>query len=170
MRKKITIISLLLASSFLFAGKALAICPVCVVAVAAGVGLSRYLGVDDVLTGIWIGGLLLSISLWTIDWLVIKKWNFKFYKIVTILAYYLMVVVPMSYSEIIGHPFNKIWGMDKLIFGILLGTIALYLGNILYKFLKKKNNDRAHFPFEKVAIPVSFLVILNIIFYFVTKA
>jgi len=59
--------------------------------------------------------------------------------------------------------------MDKLVFGIVLGTIGLWLGTVLYEYLKKKNNGHAHFPYEKVVIPVGFLVILNIIFYFVTK-
>lgn len=169
MKNKIITVFLLVVASFVIAAKTYAICPVCVVAVAAGVGLSRYLGVDDVLSGIWIGGLLWSMSIWTVDWLANKKWNFKFRKLIIIAAYYILTVAPLYYSEIIGHPFNKIWGMDKLVFGIVLGTIGLYSGTVSYEYLKKKNNGRAHFPYEKVAIPVGLLIILNIIFYFVTK-
>lgn len=35
--------------------KAQAVCPVCTVAVGTGVGLSRWLGVDDTITGLWLG-------------------------------------------------------------------------------------------------------------------
>ena len=45
-----------------------AICPICTLAVGAGVGLSRWLGVDDTVTGLWIGGLTVSMILWTIFW------------------------------------------------------------------------------------------------------
>jgi len=36
-------------------------CPVCTIAVTAGVGLSRWLGVDDLISGLWVGGLLVSL-------------------------------------------------------------------------------------------------------------
>jgi hypothetical protein len=35
--------------------------------------------------------------------------------------------------------------------------------------LKQKNGGKAHFPFEKVVLPVAPLIILSVIFYFVTK-
>lgn len=98
---------------------ALAVCPVCTIAVAGGVGLSRYLGIDDTIAGVWIGGLTVSMIMWTIDWLKAKKWNFKFYIPVTYLAYFAMIVVPLVWSDIIGHPLNKIWGVDKLLLGII---------------------------------------------------
>jgi hypothetical protein len=34
------------------------VCPVCTIAVAGGVGLCRYLGIDDLISGSWIGALL----------------------------------------------------------------------------------------------------------------
>jgi len=57
--------------SLLLALPAKAVCPVCVVAVGAGLGLSEYLGIDDSIAGLWVGGLLFALSLWTYDW--IKK-------------------------------------------------------------------------------------------------
>jgi len=51
--KKLSIYLLsIFAISFLFAEKALAVCPICTVAVGAGVGLSRWLGIDDTIN--WI--------------------------------------------------------------------------------------------------------------------
>ena len=46
-----------------------AVCPVCTVAVGAGLEGARLLGVDDVITGIWAGGLTLSLFFWTAGWL-----------------------------------------------------------------------------------------------------
>ena len=56
----------------LFVNEVDAVCPVCTVAVIGGLGLSRWLGIDDAITGIWIGGLIISLSLWFTDWLYKK--------------------------------------------------------------------------------------------------
>ena len=146
-----------------------AVCPVCVVAVGAGVGFSRWLGVDDTITGIWIGGLTLAIALWTVDWLKRKNFNFPGRKSLTIIAYYVLVYVSLVWTDIVGHPLNKIWGYDKIFIGIVVGTIFFIIGNASYLYLKKKNNDHAYFPFQKVAMPVGALIIANIIFYIITK-
>ena len=59
-----------------FALPAKAICPVCIVAVGAGLGLSEYLGIDDSIAGVWIGGMLVAMIIWTIDWFNKKNWKF----------------------------------------------------------------------------------------------
>ncbi len=151
------------------AGKAFAFCPVCVVAVAGGVGLSRYLGVDDTIAGLWIGGLLVAISGWTLNFLSKKKVNFIGIKALVPVAYYVLVVGPLYRSEIIGHPLNKIWGIDKLILGIAIGSVFLLAGMWLYEILKKKNGGHAHFPFEKIVLAIAPLVILSAVFYFLTR-
>ena len=146
-----------------------AVCPVCVVAVGAGVGLSRWLGIDDTITGLWIGGLTLSIAMWTINWLAKKNINFFAKRIVIYLSYYAVVVGPLYWKELVGHPNNKLWGLDKLVLGIAIGTVGFWAGDRLCCYLKKRNEGKAHFPFQKVAIPVLILLTLSLIFYFITK-
>lgn len=145
-----------------------AVCPICTLAVSACVGLSRYFGVDDTITGLWIGGLIVSMIAWTINWLDKKKVKFYGRKISVALAYYAVIVGPLYYTGIMGHPFNKLWGWDKLGLGITLGSIGFILGVWLHSKLKKKNNDRSYFPFQKVALPIIPLIILNIVFYYLT--
>ncbi|MEI7890970.1 MAG: hypothetical protein WCI36_03285 [bacterium] len=156
-------------SSFLMASSAKAVCPICTVAVGAGVGFSRYLGIDDTIAGLWIGGLTVSMITWTIDWMNRKNIRFKMRKIVVVLGYYLMIVPPLYWMGIMGHPFNKMLGMDKLLLGIIFGTIAFSIGAIWYYQIKKKNNGHSYFPFQKVVMPVSPLIVLSVIFYFLTK-
>lgn len=146
-----------------FAGTAKAVCPLCVVAVGTGLGFSRWLGIDDIISSIWIGALLSSMSIWTIIWLDKKKWNFKFYKIIIPAVYYLSVSVLLYYSDIIGHPLNQIWGIDKIIFGTILGT-AIFLASIwLHNFLKIKNNGKQFFNYQKVLLPFLVLTIISLI-------
>jgi hypothetical protein len=168
-KNKYLIAFLVVIASFLMASSAQAVCPICTVAVGAGVGLSRWIGIDDTITGLWIGGLTVSMIMWTIDWLDRKNIHFKERKAIVAIVYYLLIVAPLYWMDIIGHPFNKIWGIDKLFLGIVFGSIVFWSGANWYFYLKVKNNGHAYFPFQKVVMPVSPLIILSFIFYFLTK-
>ena len=146
-----------------------AVCPVCVVAVGAGMGFSRWLGIDDSITGIWIGGLTLSIVIWNINWFQKKNIKFPARNILTFLAYYVLILVSLRWSNLIGHPENMLWGMDKILLGITIGTIFFALGNSYYAYLKNKNNGHGYFPFQKVVTPVLSLLLISFIFYIITK-
>jgi len=170
--KKISIYFLFIfAISFLFAEKALAVCPICTIAVGAGVGLSRYFGVDDAITGLWVGGLIVSMIVWTESWLEKKNIRFKGRILINIFAYYALIIIPLFYSGIIGNPLNTLCacGLDKLLFGIIAGSLAFWFGASWYFHLKEKNNGHAYFPFQKVVMPILPLIILSVIYYFLTK-
>ena len=151
--------------SFLVINQAQAICPVCTIAVGAGVGLCRWLGVDDVLSGIWIGGLIISMIGWSLNWLEQKQIRFKLRWLAVATAFYLLTIIPLYISGIMGHPFNKFWGVDKLLLGIIFGSLAFILAVWSNDFLKKKNQGKVFFPFQKVAIPLLFLIITTFIFH-----
>lgn len=159
---------LLLLSSILgilWAGAVKAVCPLCVVAVGAGLGLSEYLGIDDSISSIWIGAFLMTLIWWTLVELRKKNWGFKFDVVVIFLAYYLLTFIPLYYAGILGHPLNKIFGIDKIIFGTTLGTIISLFGHWFSVYLKKKNNGKVFFPYQKVVIPVVILILTSLIFY-----
>ncbi len=164
--KKIFFLISLLIVNFLLAAKVWAVCPLCTVAVAAGIGLSRWLKIDDVITGLWLGALLFSLSVLTLRWLAKKNVHFRGLTSLVLLIYYLIVILPLLLTDIIGHPLNKIWGIDRLIFGIVIGSIFFVLANLLNSWLKKKNSGRVYFPLQRVIIPVVILIILSLIFYF----
>lgn len=147
----------------------LAFCPVCTVAVAAGLGLSRWLHIDDTVSGLWIGALLMSSTFWLVTWLEKRKIKFRGLFTATLVLTYGVVVVPLWRSEIIGHPLNKIFGVDKLIFGIAIGTILFMLGLIVNRILKEMNKGKQYFYFQKVVSPLVFLIIFSLVMYYVTK-
>ncbi|PKM87795.1 hypothetical protein CVU83_02570 [Candidatus Falkowbacteria bacterium HGW-Falkowbacteria-2] len=146
-----------------------AVCPVCVVAVGAGLGLSQYLGIDDTIAGTWIGGMLVAVSTWTIDLFNKKNWISRFKNIRNVLifvAYYAMVIWPLYNQGLIGSG-NTLFGIDKLLLGIIAGSLVFAFAVWLYEFMKK-NNGKPHFPFEKVVLPISSLAALTLIFYLLT--
>jgi hypothetical protein len=163
---------ILIGAATLIALPAKAVCPVCIVAVGAGLGFSRYLGIDDTITGLWIGGLTVAIIMWTINWArpKIKKAKFiPLWNILIILAYYAMVAWPLATQNFIGHPLNVIWGVDKIILGIGVGSILFWIMSELYIYLKKENNGHAYFPFQKVVMPFGALAFFSFIFYLLTR-
>jgi hypothetical protein len=147
-------------------GIAHAVCPLCTFAVGAGVGLAEWFGIDDAISGLWIGGLIMSLILWTFMWLDKKSIRFFGDKIIVVLVYYLIVVAPLFFTNVIGHPANVLWGIDKLLLGIILGSIFFLAGVLTHLYLRKHNNDLGYFPFQKVVLPVVNLIILSGVFYF----
>jgi len=160
---------LFLILSLILANNAIAVCPVCTLAVGAGLGLSRWLKIDDLISGIWIGALIVSLTFWTDDFLKKKKINFKFSHLIILVIYLLLVILPLYFSGVIGHPLNTILGIDKLIFGTFLGIILFYLANYLNNYLKSKNNNKVYFAYQKVIIPVGILLISSLIIFLILK-
>lgn len=172
-------------SSFLSVSTIKAVCPVCTVAVVAGLGVSRQLGVDDIVTSIWIGGLILSASFWTIDWIEKSKFREKIYKHIckfkcgmtenqalkfwTILIMYGLVFVPLFFTHTIGIPGNTFWGIDKIIFGTVVGSVIFSAGMWADRSVRKARDGKQLFLFQKVVFPVLGLIISSLVFYLVTK-
>ena len=171
MKKILIFVLSIFGLNLLMAKQALAVCPICTIAVGVGVGLSRWLGIDDSITGLWIGGLTVSMITWTISWFDKKNIQFKGRIFVTILSYYLLIVIPLYFMGIMGNPLNTICscGLDKLIIGIIVGSFGFWFGAEWYFHLKEKNGGHAYFPFQKVVMPISPLIIMSFIFYFLTK-
>ena len=142
-----------------------AVCPVCTVAVGAGLGLAEWLGIDDSISGLWIGALIVSMSLWTISWLNTKNIRFKGRKILIFLAYYAIVILPLYWKGKIGHPQNRLCGVDKLLLGIILGTILFSAGVIFHNYLRKRNENKSYFKGQKITFAVAPIIIASVILY-----
>lgn len=167
MKKIISILSIV---GLFVAKQALAVCPICTIAVGAGIGLSRWLGIDDSITGLWVGGLTVSMITWTLSWFEKKNIKFKGIKIVTILGYYLLVIVPLYFMGMLANPVNAIYStwVDKLLIGVVVGSVGFWLGAEWYYSMKEKNGGHAYFPFQKVVMPIAPLILMSIIFYLLT--
>jgi hypothetical protein len=139
------------------------VCPVCVVAIGAGLGFSRWFGIDDVVASIWIGALFVAIISWTLSYMKKKGWSFHDDGIVITLAYIFLTYIPLYYAGIVGHPLNMIWGMDKILVGSVIGSIMLYIGHWIHAYLKKKNNNKSFFAYQRVAVPIIILIVTSII-------
>ena len=146
-----------------------AVCPVCTVAVGAGLEGMRLLGVDDVITGIWAGGLSLSLFFWTAGWLKKRGVKSVFWQIIVPFVFYYGLLALVYTLPGVQFGASNLCGMDKFLLGIIVGTISFYFGARWYAKIKRENGGHAKFAFQKVVVPLSFLIIATIIFWFITK-
>jgi len=153
------------------------ICDLCVIGVVAGLGISRQLGLDDTVLGVWIGACLVVLVTMTNSFMDKRNWKFRFRNTVITLSYIIFMGISFKYFEVIGsvgmNPrtfFDSTWLIaDKVVVSSICGALVLMGSSILYQWLKEKNNGKAHFPFEKVVLPIVMLSATSAIFHFITS-
>ncbi len=153
-------------------GGAHAFCPVCTVAVGAGLEGARILGVDDVITGLWAGGLMLSLAAWTANYMAARGITNRFLYLLNYVVYYGLLA--LIYVLPVGHPtlrFNAttIWGIDSFLLGVVVGSVVFWLAGKWYQKIKARNGGHAWFPFQKVVWPLGALMIVTLIFWVMIK-
>ena len=154
---------LLVLAALFFPKMALAQCPVCVVTVGGGLILADKMGIDTLLVSIWIAGLNTAISFMIAD--KIKKpgiwkngylWSFIF--LATALGY-------VYWTGQAGAGKN-LWGIDKSLLGMSIGTVIMFGAVQLDKFIRSKRDGKVLFYYQKVIIPLLGLLLATIIFNF----
>ena len=143
-------------------------CAVCTIAIGASLTLARKLGVQDSIVGLWAGALLAIIGYWTILFCDKKNWNFRGRN--PLIMFISIAMIGFIYiKEVVYTPQVILYViyMDPILFSSLLGAFIFIASQKLYQYMKKKNNGHAHFPFEKVVLPVAFLSILSIYFNYI---
>jgi hypothetical protein len=155
---------------FLFLAKPVqAVCPVCTVAVGSALGISRLLGIDDLVSSLWIGALILSSSLWMSDYLMKKDSYKKYANPYQISAlFYLLVIIPLYFTGTIGSPTNIFLGVDKILLGIIFGSLIFLLSIFLDKRVREIKGKQL-FNYQKVIFPLALLLIVSILVNYLVK-
>ena len=157
------VLSLFLLSAInysLFAREALAHCPLCVAGAAVGITLTRWIGVDDSITGIWIAALLGAMSFWLYNWLLIRAPLIRKYGRILKPAIYILIwgsTLWSFYKFQLIIRMTQIFGLDKLTFGMLTGGILFYLVDMI----KLKH----YFNYQKIVISLGSMIVLSLLIY-----
>ena len=141
-------------------------CPVCIVTVGGGLLIAKKLGIDDFLVSLWISGLNTAISFW-----LATKIKHRVFGNPIILSV-LMLALTLSYfifTDQTGLVSNQIIGLDKIIFGQVLGMFIWFLGIFVDRYSRKLNGDKILFPYQKVVFPISILLIFTFLFKLIFK-
>lgn len=138
-------------------------CIVCTVAIGASLEIARKLGISDNIVGLWAGALLALLGYWTILWFDKKGWNFKGRNFI-LMALSLSVIGFMYLGDFTYAPTTiGILYIDSFLFSSLIGAAIYIYSQKLYIWLKALNHNQAHFPFEKVFLPLALLGIFSTI-------
>jgi len=142
-------------------------CPVCTIGVVVGLGLSRWLKVSDLISGLWIGALILVLTLWILKFLA-KKMDFSAkaklaWGILILVFIWAIVFVPMYYTGIIDRNCLSVFGIDYLTFSGFLGIAITGFALFLDKIIRKYNKGKVLFYYQSVILPLCVLVIASLI-------
>lgn len=154
----------------IFIKPAYANCPVCIVTIGGGFIIAKKLGIDDLLVSIWISGLNTALAFWFASLSLIKpRWNQDKKKVLNnpilwSLFFYATTLIYLWYTKQIGHPKNVFMGIDKVFLGMTIGLIVFLLSMLADRSIRIKNGHEALFNYQKVIVPILFLLITTIIF------
>lgn len=137
-------------------------CAVCTVAIGAGLDIARRLGVPDSVVGLWAGAMLTLLGYWTLKFMDKKNWHFRGRDTIVILLS--VAMIGFVYLGTVKYNPVSICGMfvmDPVLFGTICGALIFIGTSKLYQWMKAKNGGYAHFPFEKVVLPVAVLAAVS---------
>jgi len=140
-------------------------CPVCIITVGGGMLIAKKMGIDDLLVSIWISALNTAIAFWLAPKIKIKLLNNGH---ILGIIFFIFVLSYFYFTDQIG-PGNQVLGVNKIVFGQIIGLIAMTLGSHLYLFLKKRNGGKTIFPYARVVFPFVLVLLATIIFKLIFK-
>ncbi len=141
-------------------------CPICTIAIDAGVGVAQKMGVPVAIVGLWAGALLTLLGYWLIKFFDKRGW--KFWGRNALLIGLSVAMIVFAYVGDIDYSPQWFMGfiyIDPILFGTLVGMILFILVEKLYERMKAKNGGHAHFPFERVVLPVVALALASWVMY-----
>lgn len=131
-------------------------CPVCIVTVGGGLFIAKKLGVDDLLTALWISGLNVAISFWFVSF--IKKPKFLKSPLLWTVIMFISTYVYLAATKQMFHKNNTFMHIDKVLVGLVAGTLVWLLGIGVDKLIRKHNNGKVLFYYQKVIVPLFLLL------------
>lgn len=146
----------------MFISSVYAQCPVCVVTVGGGLLLAKKLGIDNLLTALWISGLNTAISFWFVTF-VKKPKILKNPLLWTLLMYGGTIAYLYSTNQMFNGG-GTFLGIDKVLVGLFTGMVVWLLGIGTDKLIRKYNKGKVLFFYQKVIVPLVLLTLTSILF------
>ena len=142
-------------------------CPVCIVTVGGGLFLAKKLGIDSLLTALWISALNTAISFWFVSY--IKKPKFLKNPYLWTVILFGSTWGYLAASKQMYHLRDTFLHVDKVLFCLVGGVVVWILGMGLDKLSRKMNGGKILFFYQKVIIPVFVLILTTGIFAILIK-
>ncbi len=155
----------------------MAMCPFCTAATIIGIGISRELGLDDSIVGVFVGAMIISTALW-INNLIVKRnvrrnkrGSNNFLRALSLTVLMTLLTYITFYFVGLFGPANdyRIFGMEKITFGAISGGVVSLIALFASNKIKKNNNGKVLFPYQSMAFTFALLLLNVLIFYLIFK-
>lgn len=164
MLKILSFFSALILSIKAFANPA---CAVCTVAIGASLSIARKMGVKDEVVGVWTGAMLAIMGYWVVRFFEKRRWSFKNRDVILMAVSIASVgFMYMGYLKYDPRLYLGFLYIDAFLFSTLSGALVFMGAMNFYEWMKANNGGHAHFPFEKVVIPVLAVFLLSLCFHY----
>ena len=168
------ILKLLLISLFsliLVLPNVMAHCPLCTGATIIGVGITRSLGWDDSIVGIFVGAMIVSSALWVNN--ILKKRNIGGNSVLRIgsitLITSVLTVLSFYFAGIFGLANTyRIFGMEKIIFGTISGAVVTFAAFFASNEIKRRKG-RTLFSYQTLIFTIGALILNALTFWVIFK-
>jgi hypothetical protein len=131
-------------------------CPVCIVTVGGGLLIAKKLGIDSLLTALWMSGLNTAISFWFVSF--IKKPKILKNPLIWTIIMFVSTYIYLASTKQMYHKNDTFLHIDKVLFGLVVGMIVWLLGIGADKLIRKYNNGKVLFYYQKVIVPLLILI------------
>lgn len=142
-------------------------CPVCIVTVGGGLLIAKKLGLDSLLTALWISGLNVAISFWFVSF--IKKPKFLKNPLLWTVIMFVSTYAYLASTKQMYHKNDTFMHVDKVLVGLIAGTLVWLLGIGIDKLIRKYNKGKVLFFYQKVIVPLALLIVTSGIFSLLIK-
>ena len=153
-----TLLALFTIHYSLITSEVLAHCPLCTAGAGAGLALSRWLGIDDSISGVWIAAFLGASALWGANSLKKKYIPFQSHII------YWVVIATTIWSfyafKLADTHAGLIMGIPKVIFGMGAGSLVFYLVDFLNSYIRKVKG-KVLFAYQPIVFSLGAMVIVS---------
>ena len=145
-------------------------CPLCTGATIIGVGVTRSLGWDDSIVGVFVGAMIVSSALWANN--LLKKKNIGGNAILRIgsitVATFVLTFLTFYYAGLFGAGnVYRIFGIEKIVFGTLSGSLVSLVAFTVSNKLKVNNNGKAKFSYQTIILTFGGLILNAVLFYLI---
>src|SRR3989344_34425 len=171
-RKMLGLLLMSLLSLIIIMPGVMAHCPLCTAATIVGVGVTRSLGWDDSIVGVFVGAMIVSSALWVNN--IFKRRNVggnAFLRIGSItVATFALTILSFYFAGLFG-PANtyRIFGMEKIIFGTISGAVVSFATFFASNEIKKRNEGRVLFNYQTMVLTLGTLILNALLFLMVFR-
>lgn len=146
-------------SKLIFAPTTLAHCPLCVAGAGVGLSLSRLLGIDDSITGVWLAALLGATSFWSESLIKNRELRTKLRPLIFIGIFAATIWSFYKFNLVIRM--SQLFGLDKLTFGMIVGGVAFYLIDALDDYIIRRKG-KVFFPYQRIIVTLGGMLVLSL--------